>query len=105
MNQRATAHRWPLVTAFTPWGFSPPDEKLIILPHLGLMEACRETATPGWQGAARLHMLAVARLNMVQGLGPHWTSLCIAPGPAELLWGTCRALGMAGKMCGLNREV
>lgn len=44
VNQRATAHLCPLVTAFTPWGFSPPEEKLIILPHLGLMEACRETA-------------------------------------------------------------
>lgn len=49
VNQRATAQRCPLVTAFTPWGFSPPEEKLIILPHLGLMEACRETAQPGWQ--------------------------------------------------------
>lgn len=55
MNQRATAQRWPLVTAFTPWGFSPPDEKLIILPHLGLMEACRETAQQAGKG---LHTLA-----------------------------------------------
>lgn len=106
VNQRATAHRCPLVTAFTPWGFSPPEEKLIILPHLGLMEACRETAQSVWRGAARLHTgEPVAGLSMLQTLGPHWASLCITPGPGELLSGTCTALGTAEEMCGVNRDV
>lgn len=61
--------------------------------------------TPGWQGAARLHTLAMSGLVMVQGLGSYWASLYIAPGPSELLWRICRALGMAVKMCGVNREV
>lgn len=43
MNHRARAHLCPLVTAFTPWGFSPPDEKPTILPHLGFTDAWR-----GW---------------------------------------------------------
>lgn len=35
VNHRATAHLCPLVTALTPWGFSPPDEKPTIRPHFG----------------------------------------------------------------------
>lgn len=35
VNQRAMAQRWPLVTAFTPWGFSEPEEKPTARPHCG----------------------------------------------------------------------
>lgn len=41
VNHRATAHLCPLVTALTPCGFSPPDEKPTILPHLGFTDAWR----------------------------------------------------------------
>ncbi len=48
VNHRATAHLCPLVTAFTPCGFSPPDEKPTILPHLGFTDAWR-----GWKRRSR----------------------------------------------------
>lgn len=48
VNHRATAHLWPLVTAFTPWGFSPPDEKPTILPHWGFTDACRGPRLLKW---------------------------------------------------------
>ncbi|TNN89373.1 hypothetical protein EYF80_000661 [Liparis tanakae] len=41
VNHRATAHLCPLVTAFTPCGFSPPDEKPTIRPHKGFTDAWR----------------------------------------------------------------
>lgn len=65
-------------------------------PTLGLDGGLQGNSTAG---LARLHTLPVP------GLGTHWASLCIAPGPAELLWETCAALGMAGKMCGGNTKV
>lgn len=42
VNQRAMAQRWPLVTAFTPWGFSEPEEKPTARPHWGCTSACEE---------------------------------------------------------------
>lgn len=39
VNHMATAHLCPLVTAFTPCGFSPPEENPTILPHLGFTDA------------------------------------------------------------------
>lgn len=41
MNHRAMAQRCPLVTAFTPCGFSVPEEKPTALPHWGCTSACR----------------------------------------------------------------
>lgn len=39
VNHRAMAQRCPLVTAFTPCGFSVPEEKPTALPHRGCTSA------------------------------------------------------------------
>lgn len=40
VNHRAMAQRCPLVTAFTPCGFSVPEENPTALPHWGCTSAC-----------------------------------------------------------------
>ena len=43
VNQSATAHRLPLVTAVTPCMFSLPAEKPTILPHFALTYDYKQT--------------------------------------------------------------
>lgn len=64
MNQRAMAQRWPLVTAFTPWGFSKPEEKPTARPHCGRISAC-----DGWETLGRTDLVPNPWLHPGGGSG------------------------------------
>lgn len=66
VNHRATAHRCPLVTAFTPCGFSPPEENPTILPHFGFTDAWRGRERRSRDHITTLHGYGVLNIRLLR---------------------------------------